>query len=585
MNITPHSSRHLMVIAELGGGNFAKLNSVPGFSRWEDRALVVRITGANIQYLYNNWPKAQWIGGSEKHLNEHLSRVGAAEAVSEAKKTHVLPDEGGYKYKRPPMDHQREAFLLSRDKKAFGWFMEQGTGKTKVTLDNAQWLYQQNKIEALVIVAWPNGVHRNWIDTELPEDMHLPYNSIYWTSNWSAKYRREALREMVEDTPPGTMRVLTFNVEAFASDHAKKVLIDFLKKFRCMLVIDQSASIKNYLAKRTKFLVKKAAPLAPYRRVLDGQPVAEGGYELYSQFQFLDPFIIGHDTWTGFRNEFCTTGYFNEIAEYQNLDELHRRIDGHCYRALADDCLDLPPRIYKRWRFDLSPDEGRIYNEMAKKSIAHFSKDLSDISEDDELTPLDDRVGESIEEALALTKLLRLTQIGSGWWPCGDVRPIDKKPTRMIALNNLLADIEGKVLIFSRFRADLELLEDELGDSAVPYHGGISEEARAEAKQRFQNDPKIKYFIGQPRTAGIGHTLTAASNVIFYTNDPSLRFREECEKRAHRKGQEADRLFIWDLIASGTTDLRVMTSLKNKKTLASEILKDPEGFFLEEGDQ
>src|SRR5581483_10984004 len=143
-----------------------------------------------------------------------------------------------------------------------------------------------------------------------------------------------------------------------------------------------SASIKNPQAKRTKFLIK-CSKLAPYRRVLDGQPVAEGASELFSQFKFLDPWIIGHDTWTGFKNEFCKIGFFNEIVGYRNLDELRRRIDGYCFRVREVDCLDLPPRIYKMWSFRLDETEQKIFDDLKIKDIAEFSRSSSRSLDDD----------------------------------------------------------------------------------------------------------------------------------------------------------------------------------------------------------
>ena len=571
MNICPHQGKNLMAIVKLGGGNFAKLDALPGFHKWKERNMLFRPTGANIQYILNNWPEAEWIGGTLSHKESYERSLGVAEEIIQMKEGKaVVPDTSDYTYKRPPMDHQRTAFALSRNKETFGLFMEQGTGKTKVTLDTACYLFLEKKIDMLIIVAWPNGVHRNWLENELPVDMSVPYVAEYWSKNWKAKYRQKEFDHLLgEEIPRDTMRVLSFNVEAFVSDGAKDLITKALKKFRCLFVIDQSASIKNHSAKRTKFLLSQAH-LAPYRRILDGQPVAEGGHELFAQFKFLDENIIGHDTWTAFKAEFCIEGYFNQIAGYKNIDELHSRIDGHCYRVRADDCLDLPPRVYKKWSFDLGDVERRVFDEMKHNSLTYF---LEDGQEE----------GEVLEEELAMVKNLRLQQISSGWWPkSSPAKSLEKTgPSRAKALKALLADVEGKAIIYSRFRPDLELIQEMLGDEAVAYHGGISEEDREEAKRQFMDmDSKVKYFIGQPRTAGVGHTLTAASHVIFYTNDPSLRFREECEKRAHRHGLK-HRLFVWDLIATGTQDLKTVVALRSKKRLANTILKDLDGFFLE----
>lgn len=597
MTIAPHHEGYVLLIADkLGGGNtFAKLAQFPGHTRWLERNLIVRATGANLQHILNNWPEAEWIGRSERVRDEYLTQQGVAAKVSETKAMAVIPDTSDYQFKRPPMDHQRKAFALSRDQTAFALFMSQGTGKTKVIIDNACYLFQAGKIDALIIIAWPNGVHRNWLEYELPEDMTVPYVAEYWSGNWATKHRTKA-REALFAAPSDHLRVMAFNVEAFTSEGAKDFLLRCLTGWRCLFVIDQSASIANPQAKRTKFLIDKTSTLAKYRRILDGAPVAEGASELYSQFKFLDPWIIGHDTWTGFRAEYCVIGFFNEIKGYRNIDELRAKIDGYCYRCRSEDCLDLPERIYKRWQFDLSAEESRIFEELRVVELATFSDRLNEDEDEGEFEDASDedkaqqaidrgltRTSNFIEEHRVLVKLLRLQQIASGWWPGEEFKMINPegKPSRLQALEAILEAAEGeKALIFARFRADLELIQQALGTKAVSYHGGVGEEERLEAKRKFMKDPKTLYFIGQPQSAGLGHTLTAAHHVIFYNNHPSLRLREECEKRAHRQGLD-HKLIIWDLIAKGTQDAAIVRALRAKKELSNVIMADPDNFFLQ----
>jgi hypothetical protein len=561
-------------------GNLDKLKQFPGFSKWDGRTLIVRITGANLTYLINTWPDADWIGGTNDIKVQHLSRMGANEAALEALETGaILPDDSGYTYKREPMDHQRRAFLVSRDRKAFAYLMEQGTGKTKVVIDNACWLYLQGKIEALIIIAWPNGVHRMWVDDELKKDCSVPYAAEFWSSNLSQD-KSFKIDRVLQSSRHGKLVVMTFNVEGFVSQKAKTCIMDFLDRYKCMVVIDQSASISNPSAKRTEFLIDDVAEHknSCYKRIMDGDPVAEGADELYSQFKFLDPWIIGHDTWTAFKAEYCIINKWRAVCGYANLEQLKKLIDPHCFRVLAKNCLDLPERVYRKWKFDLSKEERRIFDEMKRQSLAFFEP------RPDEMEVLEE-LPESgvIEEALAIVKNMRLQQISSGWWPekldfkC--INP-DGVPSRLNALKALLEAAPGKALIFARFRADLDAIQKMLGKKAVSYHGGIKSDERAENKRLFMEDPEVLYFVGQPRNAGIGHTLTMARHVIFYSNDHSLRLRAESEKRAHRKGLVGN-LDIWDLCATNTQDTKLTDCLRMKRWVADEILKDPEQFFLD----
>ena len=570
MIISHYSGNYCIIKDGCKNGGFAKLTNLPGYKRWQGRDLIFRPAANAIQFINENFGDVHWEESAKPFLDEYIRVAKQAELNKNNKTGNIDFSMDGHLYKRPPMDHQRKAFMISRDQQEFGLFMEQGTGKTKVIIDTAAYLYGKGEIDCFVIIAWPNGVHRNWIDTELDEDMPnwCPYKACWYSSNLTKAKKKEI--EDVYNFDKG-LRIISFNAEAFVSDKAKELIYKFVHDFRTLLVLDQSACIKNPTAKRTKFLADKIAPMAKFRRILDGQPVAEGGEELYSQFKFLNPMIIGCDTWTAFKAEYCKIGFFNEVVGYKNMDKLYDKIDGYSYRVLEKDCLDLPKRIYKKWHFDLSDKESAIYEDLRKTSIAEFE-------------------GETLAEQLPLVKNMRLQQVARGWWVQRDeasgkivtkTRTIEEVPSALKALDEVLATYTGKAIIFSRYRADLELLKKHLGDKAVTYYGGMSDDDKHNAKVQFQTNPDILYFIGQPRTAGIGHTLTAAKNVIFYSNDTSLRFREESEKRAHRKGQ-TERVHVIDLIANGTVDKKTVNALRSKKELSEFILRDPESFFMKE---
>jgi hypothetical protein len=576
VQLHPKLKANLLFTAPFADGGFSKLQGFPAFHVFEGRSLKVRINDVNIAYLIENWPDAEWDPAVVHHRDRCLDQIREADELMAARVSPLVDDD--FSYNREPMDHQRRAFQISRDSKAFAYLMEQGTGKTKVVIDNACYLHKLGLIQCLIIIAWPNGVHRMWHDDEFKKDMSVPYSSQFWSANMTQK-KSWAIQKCFESHRTGKLVAMTFNVEGFTSKAARECIMNFLR-LKCMVVIDQSASIKNPESKRTQFLIDEIAshPNAIYRRIMDGDPVAEGADELYSQFKFLDANIIGHDTLTGFRGEFCNLGRFREVIGYRNLEKLRMRIDPYCFRVTADDCLDLPDRIYKRWDFDLSKEELRVFNELRTKSLAFFQPRPEDEEELEELPE-----NGFIEETLAMVKNMRLQQISSGWWPeAGNFKPLEPmtSPSRLAALGSLLVAAPGKALIFARFRPDLELIQQFLGDKAVSYHGGIKENDRAEAKIKFMEDPDTLYFIGQPRNAGIGHTLTAAKHVIFYSNDYSLRLRAESEKRAHRNGLKHT-LTIWDLCARRTQDKKILQAFRDKRHLAAEIMADPESFFLD----
>ena len=180
---------------------------------------------------------------------------------------------------------------------------------------------------------------------------------------------------------------------------------------------------------------------------------------------------------------------------------------------------------------------------------------------------------------------MRLQQILCGWFPGEEgVEKIEDKNPRIEALKDILSDIDSKVIIWARFKADLRAIERALGDLAVSYHGDVTTDAREVAVDRFQNDPKIKYFIGQPQSGGIGLTLTAADYAIYYSNSFDLEQRMQSEDRCHRIGTKNNVTYI-DIETRGSVDTKIIKALRSKKNIADIITKDPASIFMEEDDE
>tara|TARA_R100001591_G_C4338294_1_gene179986 strand:+ start:28 stop:822 length:795 start_codon:yes stop_codon:yes gene_type:complete len=252
-----------------------------------------------------------------------------------------------------------------------------------------------------------------------------------------------------------------------------------------------------------------------------------------------------------------------QIVSYQNVDELTRNIEGHSFRVLKKDCLDLPSKIYQRYPVELSVKQRKVYDKLKKDFVTELGN-------------------AKIKAPEAITRLLRLQQIVCGWFPSDDdIIKIEDNNPRLSALLDILSEIDSKVIIWARFRADIMAIEHALGDLAVAYHGNVSNDAREVAVDRFQNDPKIKYFIGQPQSGGIGLTLTAADYAIYYSNSFDLETRLQSEDRCHRIGTKNNVTYI-DIESPKTIDTKIIKALRDKKKLADIVTKDPMSIFLEE---
>ena len=552
--------KYLVIKSKLDGDTFEKLSTLPGFKRWVGRDLLFDPTGANIDRLHKYFPNAEWDESASPALDQYISNLKEMEANIKMK-TSELPSNDDYNFKTKPFEHQRKAFYMSRDKKSFALLMEQGTGKTKVIIDNASYLYGKGEITALVVIA-PNGVHRNWlkeIDIHMPD--WCPRDSFYYSSGMTKKRVEEY--ESVFSTE-NKLKIFTFNVEAFTSPKAIYYMQKILVSNKVMLVVDESSRIKRPGAKRTK-IITKFGKQVDYKRIMTGTPVTKGPEDVYSQFKFLDPQILGYDSFYSFRARYCIMGGFEnrQIVSYQNIEELTRNIEGHSFRVLKKDCLDLPEKIYQRYYVEMTPKQKKLYDTMKKSFVAELE-------------------GEMIEAPEAITRLLRLQQILCGWFPSEQGgQQIDDKNPRIEALKEILSDIDSKVIIWARFKADLRAIEKALGDLAVSYHGDVSSDSRELAVTRFQNDPKVKYFIGQPQSGGIGLTLTAADYAIYYSNSFDLEQRMQSEDRCHRIGTKNNVTYI-DIETRKSVDSKIIKALRDKKNIADVITKDPISIFMSE---
>ena len=544
---------------KLEGNSIQALSSMPGFKKWVGRDLMFAPTGANITHLHKHWPDAKWEDDVQPVLDKYIRSLEEAEEIHKQKGSGFV-DAGDFSFKTKPYDHQRKAFYLSRDKEAFALLMEQGTGKTKVIIDNAAYLYGRDQISALVVIA-PNGVHRNWLSKEIPA--HMPdwchYKSVFYYSGINAK---DTVKFNEVISAQDCLRIFAFNCESFVSKKAVEFMYKVIMSNKVMLVVDESSRIKTPGAKRTKVITKFAKDVK-YKRIMTGTPVTKGPEDVYSQFKFLDPFILGYDSYYSFRARYCVMGGYEnrQIVSYNNIDELTNSIEGHSFRVLKKDCLDLPDKIYQRHPVELSKKQRKLYDQLRKDFVTELE-------------------GEHLSAPEAITRLLRMQQIICGWFPTEEGgMEIDEKNTRLTALIDLLPDIECKVIIWARFKRDIKAIGVALGDKAVSYYGEVSNDDREIAVDRFQNDPKVRYFIGQPQSGGIGLTLTAAECAIYYSNSFDLETRMQSEDRCHRIGTKNNVTYI-DFESPKTIDTKIINALREKKNLADTITKDPTSLFM-----
>jgi len=467
-----------------------------------------------------------------------------------------------YKFKTKPYEHQLKALDKSVDKKEYGYFMEMGTGKSKVLIDNMSMLYDKGKINGALIIA-PKGVYNNWYSQEIPNHLasHIQPKMVLWTASTSKAKDKEyqSLFESGYD-----LHILVMNVEAFSTDKGRLFAGKFLRAHRALMAIDESTTIKNPTAKRTKAIVVLGKE-AYYKRILTGSPVTKSPLDLFSQCQFLNDSLIESASYYSFKNRYAVMRTHNFggrrvqlVHSYQRLDELASILKKFSYRVLKEDCLDLPDKIYIKREVELSKEQKEAYSTMKSAALAAVKGKLATAPH-------------------VLTQMMRLHQITCGHLKNDDDSISELKNNRMDSLLELLDEVEGKVIIWANYVHDVEKIVaklcDEYGpETVVQYYGATSQPQRQKAIKQFQ-DPKskVKYFVGNPQTAGYGITLTEAGTVIYFSNGYDLEKRLQSEDRAHRIGQKKSVTYV-DLIAPKTVDEKIVKALRNKIDIASQVM-------------
>ena len=465
-----------------------------------------------------------------------------------------------YKFKTKPFEHQLKALEMSWDKKVFAYFMEMGTGKSKVLIDNISMLYDKGKINGALIIA-PKGVYKNWYSSEIPNHMadHVEKTVVLWESSKNKEQEYNKLFKSTED-----LQILVMNVEALSTKKGKLFAWKFLNCHKALMAIDESTTIKNPGAIRTKTIVGLGKDVA-YKRILTGSPVTKSPLDLFMQCHFLDPWLLDQQSYYAFRTRYAICRKINVsgrqveiVVGYRNLGELSEKLKPFSYRCLKDDCLDLPKKTYMKRVIELSDEQKKLYKQMKEKALAVLN-------------------GKMVTSATVMTQLMRLHQITCGHFKSddGDVQKI--KSRRLDQLMDLLDEVEGKAIIWAHYRNDIEIILEEVkkkhGDnSIVTYYGDTSTEDRQKAIQQIQdpNSP-VRFLLGTPQTGGYGITLTGASTMIYYSNGYDLEKRQQSEARIDRIGQEKPMTYI-DIIAEETIDEKIVEALRRKVNIATEIM-------------
>lgn len=496
-----------------------------------------------------------------------------------------------YAYRTEPFPHQHAEFEATRDLEHRGLWWEMGVAKTKVVVDTASWLWLTGKIDGVLVMA-PSGVHTQWVDDEIPK--HAPLQVldsldkfVWFTSKASALYFQKAWDKFLKRPRPAGLSVMTMTYDSLMTEAGAQAAKKFLMSRRVLLVLDETTVIKTPGSKVTK-RVLAMAKYAPYRRVLNGTPGTDSPFEFYSQVKVLNPDAwkpLGIDGADAFRTFFGVyekrqlkepktvkgnggrtwqMTHFDHLVSYKNLDEMARVVAAHGSRLLKRDVFpNLPPKLYSKVYFDLTSRQRKAYDDLRDEYRTWLAS------------------GDLVTADLAIVRFTRLSQICSGYLPVdGEDEPtalVDPKDNpRINLLEDVIADIPGKFIVWGRYNVDIDLISAllrRLGIVHVTWDGRTSEEDRRTGKQRFV-EGDARAFVAKPSSsAGRGLNLQVADTVVYYNNSFVADDRLQSEDRAHRPGIHHPVKYI-DLIAQGTIDTKIVDALRKKRETAALVTGD-----------
>lgn len=341
--------------------------------------------------------------------------------------------------------------------------------------------------------------------------------------------------------------------------------IEFLRQYRFSYVIlDESQAIKNPLAQTSKAV---RLLQADHRLCLTGTPVENNVYELWSQFAFLNPGLLGSLEY--FRSEFASAIEQRGEAAHSATQLLRKLVYPFILRRTKEQvALELPPRTERVIYTELSPAQRKLY----EKTRDYYRGLLLGMLEE----------GEDINDIRfkILEGLLRMRQV------C--IHPRLVEPTYRgdsakfeILLETLeTLQAEGhKALIFSQFVQALSLLRQELDSRGMVYaYLDGQTQNRQEQVDRFQSDPNVPLFLISLKAGGVGLNLTAADYVLHLDPWWNPAVEMQAADRAHRIGQDKP-VFVYKFIARDTVEEKILQLQKHKRELVEQLISAESDMF------
>jgi hypothetical protein len=530
----------------------------------------LRPSMANILYLHDLYPDANW-----HDPNNRLVEARAYRFVDRLRSAEPGDYERNFPFKTACDPHQLKVFTYARRMKNIALSPAAlGTGKTKMALDIAADKFLRDEIDVLVVIA-PNNVYRQWVLKAVP--VHLSDSVPRLCHTFKAGKR---VPNNILANEPGVnhrrLRIVTFNVEAFSKrgSPAELFIRELCARHRVMLAVDESTRIKNWKAKRTKNIIRLRA-LAVSRIIMTGNPVTKSLNDFYSQFEFLDPAILGFSNFFAYRNRYCQLVPIPRappgalrIVGYRNQEELIRKIAPVSF-MIPDTVLGLPPKRYERIVVDMTPEQAEIYDMMARQLVEELQQ------------------RRIVNPTNVMARITRLQQVLSGRYyesvydtveEAVQHTPIQLPNNRPIRLAEILEDQDGQAIIWARYRDDVDDIVGEIGGLGRVgiFDGRITSLRDREATLAAFIAGDLDWLVANPAVGGTGVDGLQARCFMNYYYSHSFNYedRYQSEGRTFRRGQTQS-VYYGDFCVEGTVDTLFLNNLAEKAELGRMLINNP----------
>lgn len=505
----------------------------------EGRTFSLEPTGSNLRLIVAKFPQTE----------ELLLR-----SASEKQEQMASAPRPDFNFRMEPSPWQNDFYAKSDGQDVFALFAEPGAGKTKAGIDTAFMRYARGEIDAVIIIA-KKDVHTQWVKDALPQ--HAPLGMP-----WSAYCHDYLPKTGYQD---GKLNFFAVNFDGAKGAKAQELLRAFIGAARrIMIIIDESQEIKNKTSGRWK-VCYEIRQKCRYAMLMSGTPIAKSLVDYWAQYFMLDEKIIGDRYMTSFRSKYCIMGGYDgtQIVDYQNESQLYKLTEPFTYRVSKSD-LKMPPKRYKEIAFDMGPRQRKAFDDFKNLFIANLQQNGS--------TAVQNAGG----------ALIRLQQITSGFLPHDDGTIEYFENPRLDAMRMGLSQVpDEKVIIWCRFHHDVEQVLKELGEDAVDYYGKTPDKLRLVNKERFIEDPAVRYMVSTAAAGGTGidgYQKVCNTN-IYYTNSYNAIHRWQSEDRTNRTGMLFESSLYMDLICRAGIDRKLLRNLREKRELSDLMLDDLREFF------